>query len=282
MDAYYLWDPHNGIHIGPSISDGRESKFLVRVDRPNGLEAALTKLAMLAMTNGKKQRLEIHCHGHAGALSLGGERSLSNHNVQKFGGALRQAIEPGGLIELLACLVASQEGDGDMISAPKYRISGYREDYHGALRLRRTREYDKSLRLVSRGTVGPNGVVKMGKPELAMARNPLPNYGGRFTQREKPIGDDPNAFFNPAFEKDGLRFCLQLAVHSGCTVRAATCIQTEEGSQWEHTRLANTPIGNWEFEVFDFNPDGRIQFLGSSPYRGPINSFDVVQRFPAA
>jgi hypothetical protein len=282
MDAYYLWDPDRSIDIGHAISRGSESRFLVTVKRPDGLQSALIDLGVMAMAHGKKRRLEVHCHGNAGSISLGGNAAVSNHNVRAFGSALRQALLPGGLIELLACLVASQEGNGSMLAAPKQRISGYRDDYHGAIRLVRTRDYDRSPAMMRSGTVGPDGVTTLGPAKLTMKRNEFPHYGGRFTQKESPIQDDPSAFFTPAFETDGLRFCLELANSSGCTVRAACRIQTEEGGRTGFERLARTPIGNWEYEVFDFHPDGHIQFLGSSPYRGPINSFDQINKFPTA
>lgn len=281
MNAYYLWDSYNSINVGQKIEHGPENQFLVKVSRPNGLQTALTELSALAAKYGKKHRLEIHCHGGPGTIHLGGDRAVTNHNVKGFGSELKAALLPGGLIEVLACLVASQEGDGDVYRAPKNRIEGYRDDYHGALRLVRTREYNKGMRLMSVGKTDSNGRTTFGSPEWQMARTALPHYGGRFTQREEAIQDDPLAYFRPEFEGDGLRFCLDLAVYSGCTVRAACRAQTEEGTLAGNERLYS-PIGNWEFEVFDFNPDGMIQFLGSSPYRGPINSFDMVQRFPAA
>ncbi|MCC7308648.1 MAG: hypothetical protein IT173_13870 [Acidobacteria bacterium] len=282
MNAYYLWDPFNSIIIGSVAYNDSESKFLVEVKRPNGLQPALDQLGVLATSYGKKVRLEVHCHGDPGILHLGDQRAISNLNVRTFGAAVRQAVVPGGLIELLTCLVASQVGDGNLLTAPKHRIMGYREDYHGALRLRRTREYDKAMRFTREGTVGADGKAVFSEPKWTMGRAKHPHYGGRFTLRENPIQEDPNAYFRPDFSQDGLRFCVDLAISSGCTVRAAVAPQYEEGGLSENRRLAGTPIGNWEYEVFDFNPDGRIQFLGSSPYRGPINSFDQIRSFPTA
>ncbi|MBX3281580.1 MAG: hypothetical protein KF756_03795 [Acidobacteria bacterium] len=280
MDAYYLLDPYNGINIGQKIIHGPESQFLVTLGHPNGLNQGLSDLAALTAKFGKKRRLEIHCHGLAGAIDLGGDRSVSNHNVRGFGIALKAALLPGGLIEVLACLVASQEGEGSLLTAPISRIEGYREDYHGAIRLIRTRDYDREARFMPSAEVGADGKVQYGASKWGMGRTRLPHYGGRFTPREKPLVDDPLGFFRPAFEHDGLRFCLELASSSGCTVRAAVRSQIEEGTLTGYERL-HSPIGNWEFEVFDFQPDGHIQFLGSSPFRGPINSFDMVQRVPA-
>ncbi|MGD9561890.1 MAG: hypothetical protein AB7F88_06695 [Pyrinomonadaceae bacterium] len=281
-DAYYLWDPYNGIDIGSVAYHDSERKFLVEVERPNGLQPALDQLGILATGNGKKGRLEVHCHGDPGILNLGGQQAISNVNVRTFGAAVRHAVIPGGLIELLACSVASQRGEGNWLTAPKHRIMGYRADYHGALRLRRTREYDKAMKFMRVGKIGADGKTEFSEPKWTMARAKGPHYGGRFTLRESPIQEDPNAYFRPDPWRDGLQFCLSLASESGCTVRAAVAPQYEEGGLSENSRLAGTPIGNWEYEVFDFNPDGRIQFLGSSPYRGPINSFDDIQRFPAA
>lgn len=260
MNTYYLWAINEGINIGPAIENGFESAFVVRVKK-NGFEAAMKELAELAQRNGKKRHLEIHCHGLPAKLLLGANNAVTNYNVRAFGIALRQVLLPGGLIELLACLVAFQ-GDpyrGDvrkLCAAPQAQIQGYREDYHGVIRRRKTITYFGS---------GASGNQEM-----------LPD--GAFIERKHPIKDDPNVFFTPVFETDGLKFCLDLAASSGCTVRAAIIQQREEGG----SGMLDSPIGNWECEVFDFNPNDTIKFLGASPYRGlMINSFDMDQ-FPQA
>ena len=44
----------------------------------------------------------------------------------------------------------------------------------------------------------------------------------------------------------------------------------------EEAASSSSPIGEWENEVFDFDPDGKVEFQGASPYRGPLmNSFDM-------
>ena len=107
MNTYYLWAINEGINIGPAIENGFESAFVVRVKK-NGFEAAMKELAELAQRNGKKRHLEIHCHGLPAKLLLGANNAVTNYNVRAFGIALRQVLLPGGLIELLACLVAFQ------------------------------------------------------------------------------------------------------------------------------------------------------------------------------
>ncbi len=258
MNTYYLYYPDGGsIDIGHAMKEGFESAFVVTV-KPKGLEEALKELAELAGRLGKKRRLEIHCHGFPAELKLGAYGAVTNHNVRSFAMALKPALFPGSLIELLCCLVASQGNLDKLLAAPQAHIEGYREDYHGVIRLRRTRDYWG------------------GKPNDIHQFRPL--YGNQFTERKDPIKDNRNVFFTPKFETDGLKFCLDLAAYSGCIVRAAYIPQAEEGGR----EVFDSPIGNWEAEVFDFHPDGSIKFLGSSPYRGlMMNSFDMDQ-FPAS
>jgi len=255
MNTYYLWDERDLITVSHSIREGFESGFLVKV-KPNGAMEAVQELAEMAKVKGKKKRLEVHCHGWPAILRLGAEKGITRQNVTMFGNALRQSLFAGGLIELLACRVAAQRIGSynpmnDLLKAPQWKISGYREEYHGNIRLRRTRHY--------------------GDPERLY--DPLLRYG-KFKQREDTIREDPNAFFTPAYDLDGLSFCLELASASGCTVRAATEPQMEESGK--STSTFDSPIGDWEYEVFNFFPDGGIKFLGVSPYRSPkIDSFDT-------
>ena len=256
MNTYYLWTIDEGINIGHAMEHGFESPFVVKVKK-NGFEAALKELIELAERNGKKRHLEIHCHGYPGELKLGAYRAVTNHNVKAFGTALKQVLLPGGFIELLACSVSSQGDTEKLLAAPQAHIQGYREDYHGVIRLRRTRDYYGG---------------RLNDPSQR------PMYGGGFTERKAPVKDNPNVFFVPKFETDGLKFCLDLAAHSNCTVRAAYIPQAEDGGD----EIFDSPVGNWECEVFDFNPNGTIKFLGSSPYRGQMmHSFDMDQ-FPRA
>ncbi len=255
MNTYYLVDEAiGGITPGHAIGQGFESVFAVKVRR-NGLEAALKQLVALAARCGKKRNLEIHCHGLPATLLLGDERAVTNGNVREFGTTLKQVIMPGGMIELLACKVAAP-GDGygvrRLLSAPKANIADYREEYHGAIRLRKTRNYSPKN---SDGTINYYKAL----------------YDNEFTERTKKIEDDPMVSFIPDFATDGLRFCLTLAASSSCTVRAAFNSQEEEGED----SLFGSPIGNWEYEVFDFSPGGGIKFLGTSPSRRQmINIFD--------
>lgn len=256
MNTYYLVDDtKNGITINHAMSQGFESGSVVKVKR-NGLEAALKELAELAKRNGRRRKLEIHCHGMPAELQLGAPRAVTNTNVHMLGTAIKQVLMPGSMIEVLACRVAAP-GDSyglrSLMNAPRANITGYREEYHGALRLRKTRIYYQR--------------DSDNKPDFSKAI-----YGGGSTARADVIKDDPTVFFTPEFETDGLRFCLSLATSSGCVVRAACFSQEEEGNSED---MLDSPIGNWEFEVFDFLPGGSVQFLGSSPYRRrTIDIFD--------
>ena len=266
-DTYYLWDYDSlakaGLGGEIDIGSDYDDKALVKV-QSGGLREALRMLAVKAGGLGKRSHLEIHCHGLPAQLCLGGLTGVTMHTVQSFGVALRVALRRGALIECLACKVASQtKSDGnweDMLRAPKSRIAGYREDYHGAIRLRKTRRYYNDP------TLGPTQMPSYPNP----FQTELQGYGRDFFKRDQPIADNPKLSFRPDPNRDGLKFCLTLANTTGCVVRAAVTTQMEE------TPDAASPVGDWENEVFDFYPDGVVRFLGASPYRGPLmNSFDM-------
>ena len=260
-DTYYLWDRDSMAAVAAMINIGTEydPKALVRV-RAGGLRHAMEELAVKALNVGKRSHLEIHCHGLPAELLLGGRGGVTMRTVESFGVALRAALRPGGLIECLACKVACQttaSGNWEaVITAPKSQIENYREEYHGALRLRKTQKYYKAI---LRPTQEP-GITFDSSKQL---------YGRTSLKRDQPIPDDPKVYFKPDPDRDGLKFCLNLARTTGCVVRAPVTTQYEEAS-------GPSPIGEWENEVFDFDPDGKVEFQGASPYRGPLmNSFDM-------
>lgn len=255
MDTYYLWDPAGtSINIGKQVSGGFESAFLVKV-YPGGLAGALAELRALGAKAGKKGHLEVHCHGGPGALHLGWPDAVTTRNVDAFGTALAAVLKPGGLIELLACSVASQDGRPSasaVLTAPPARIAGYREEYHGVIRrLRKTRDVDDGARRV--------GLEPVWRPKAAYA-------------------DNPGSYFTPNPRRDGLAFCLTLARLTQCRVRAAVTVQEEENNDGP----LDSPIGDWENDVFDFLPSGKVQYVGFNVSRGPVmRSYELGVTRPA-
>jgi len=266
-DSYYLWDRDSMAKAGLGgeidIGTDYDQNALIKV-QAGGLQNALKELASKTASLGKRSHLEIHCHGLPAELVLGGLKGVTIRTVESFGVALRVALRQGGLIECLACKVASQtKSDGNwdaMLRAPESQIAGYREDYHGAIRLRKTRKYYN----------GPTPGPTLNPTDAHPWDQRLQAYGRDYFNRTQPIADDPRFSFRPDPDRDGLKFCLALANTTGCVVRAAVT------TQWEEASDTDSPVGNWENEVFDFFPDGVVRFLGASPYRGPLlNSFDM-------
>lgn len=256
MNRYYIWDNNlGGIELAQSVKWGYEKEFLVQVE-PNGLEAGMKELVEKAQQHGKKQTLEVHCHGHPAALHLGSPYGVTNSNVHSFGNSLKNVMQPGGTIELLACWVAAQ-GETEayllMLKTPIAQITGYRDDYHGVLRREASVKNNSSSAGSSRGLV----FQQQNQNSRGLAYMPK-----------------PGSAFTPKPEDDGLKFCLTLAQTSGCRVRAGITVQMEDREEREEA-LGN-PVGNWENEIFDFYPGGLIKFAGKSPYRAPkMNIFEM-------
>jgi hypothetical protein len=70
-----------------------------------------------------------------------------------------------------------------------------------------------------------------------------------------------------AVSLNGPLFCSQLARATGCTVRASTLVQEEEGDAMVPTGRYMHPFGEWEGLVFDFLPNGNVRFVGDNPSR---------------
>ncbi len=245
---------HNSpIHIGRAFD--KDALFTVQTGK---LQKALDQAAAFAASKGKRPHLEIHCHGYPGALSLGDPLNVNRKNVQTFGASLTRFLRHGGLIEILACSVASQKPANPRMSVLRtepHMIEGYRPDYHDVIRIRKTQRK---------------------KTWQNVYGQDMPRYGrGNMVPVRRIIDDEPGQRFSPDPEQDGMMFCLELAAATQCVVRAAVTEQGEEDESGE------SPIGNWENEIFDFHPDGKIVFVGNSPYRGPLlDSYDS-DRFTA-
>ena len=241
----------------------------------------------LANPQGKRPHLEIHCHGDPAQLHLGSPGRVNVATVRWFGNRLARCLRPGGQIELLACKVASQGQHAlhDLNECDPRNIKGYHPAYHDALRLRKNRNYQLSKSCPDNLPVYggsyktfPSMSAEQRSQYFKLMADPTTTTKAKVLATGYAIEDLPNKKFDPRPESDGLQFCLSLANSSGCVVRAPVFSQVEDEAR---KSWSQTPIGNWEYEVFDFLPNGDIRFLGSSPYRGPLmDSFDL-DRFNA-
>jgi hypothetical protein len=257
--TYYLWYP-DGVDMSP-IQVGTELEKEATLVRLNsgGLAAGLQELRTKSRS-APGRYLEIHCHGEAGTLHLGGVRTVNHTNVEWFGQQLRGVLESGGLIEILACSVAMQKSTSGagILNTPPVNIVGFEYQYHGKLQsLMRTSTWDPDW--VDDPTVHFYKVSNGAQP---IARRPAIPYVN-------------NAHFVPDPERDGLSFCRRLAVSSGMKVRAALLVQHEEGYEGGLFPVVSL-VGHWEGPVFDFYPDNSVQFYGMAPLRpaslGPIRT----------
>jgi len=252
--SYYLWDPRNSISVGATLA---AEPGMVKV-APNYLNGALDTLRLRAIQYGKAKGLEIHCHGKPAVLNLGSENGVTRRNVEWFGTQLRCAILQGGLIELLACRVASQVATKDSASffdTEPDNIKGYMPEYHGKIQQ-----------------------LYRGKRWKRNPEDGLIHSGATYTSWDADKFD-PRVKWTPISDQDGLEFCLSLANASGAVVRAALTAQAEEavdrgyGTESD-LRPPVSPIGDWEGPVFDFYPGHSVKFYGMAPFRnssfGPI------------
>ena len=220
--------------------------------------------------------LEIHSHGTAGKIHLGSD-GITASNVVAFGTALRSYLQPGGVIEVMACSVAS-----------------------GKVKMTPRRKMQMDVKMLAMG-------VTPGRPQRT--KNSIERSAAR-AKYMKTLYETIYADSMLRQQHVGMMLCSQLASTSGCTVRAACWLQCEEDtvgfelkSKKEQSRskkrygivpysagpvvsrpvdqgTANfewkdnlfTEIGHWEGPVYDFLPGGGLHYLGDGlkrflPYR---------------
>lgn len=244
--SYYLWDPRNCITVG-SVLEAEPGMVKVELGQ---LHKALATLQEKAAAMGRSRCVEIHCHGLPARLLLGTDLGVSRANVDSFGRQLQDVIMAGGLIEILACMVAAQTRRwGQILRTEPRNIAGYVAEYHGKIQeLYMGRRWQTTQGLVMTGaSFSPNAI--------------------------KPF--KPDEQFVPQPDENGLEFCRSLARTTRATVRAAITVQGEEAALISNDWTpAVSPIGSWEGPVFDFSPDGSVRCLGMAPFRatsfGPI------------
>jgi hypothetical protein len=218
---------------------------------------------------GKIVNLEIQSHGHAGTIVVPGG-NITNDNVAQFGGMLRAVMANGGLIEVMACNVASFSHftfrDGTLSYSPDVQ-----EAYFGGL------EKDP-VRMVKQDD-GSQVVTRLGWKEAPFAAQRISKLRGQLM----------------SYRDNGLEFCLTLARTSGCVVRASSLVQAEEfgdisdGNPLNQSYTTNHFImrnydrfGEWDGPTWDFKPNGTVKYLGCSPprhrLRFPVHKVDTPQQ----
>lgn len=282
MRAYFHQDFYSK---APSISPGTvesSSDYMIRI-RHESVSEICTKIIPAKVKEFGPNRiswLEIHSHGETGKICLGSD-GVTVANVQAFGKALRTFMKLGGMIEILACLVAGG----------KVQLSS---------RLQMQMDIKKIAMGVPVGTGGSSAGNGGGRSRAVLL---TPTSSSSSSRRRRPKGDPAKARFmnalyqtiyaDPVLRQQhvGMTFCSQLAANSGCTVRAACWIQMEEDSpaafrntyssgpvptqhmpDGGYDRQLYTSIGHWEGPVYDFLPGGGLNYLGDgvkrfTPYR---------------
>lgn len=220
-----------------------------------GWRAAVGDLAKLVESRpreGKITNLEVQSHGSPGRIVVGGkeENDINNDTVATFGAMLRPIMAPGGLIEIMACKVASFSRatfeDGPIQYSPAI-VDGYFGGIETAA--------------VYLDKVDGNAVV-------------IPYQGERLANFKKLIAKCRTQRMSS--RDNGLKFCLTLARTSGAIVRAAMLSQAEEIGDfddgyfvphWTQTHPISRDFdrfGDWEGPVWDFMPNGVVKYLGSN------------------
>lgn len=206
--------------------------------------------------HGKITNLEIQSHGEQGKIVVDHHHDIDHRSVANFGAMLRPIMAPGGLIEILACLVA-----GVAYHTPQEGPSQYSPEiadaYWGA--------YLKDPVFLNR----QNKMERITDPQ-------------RVAGYSSTVNKSKASFLR--HEGNGLEFCLTLARTSGAIVRAASIVQVEELSHTNSFDNDDTPFpisrdydrfGEWEGHVWDFTPDGKVNYLGCNLPRHSV-------RFPKA
>jgi hypothetical protein len=226
---------------------------------------------------------EIHSHGVPGYIAI--HPGVTSKNVALFGSKVAPLVRIGGLMEVMCCSVASCDwgavlaaleakgGSADDVAAIAALDASLDASLGGSdgLGPRMTRErkvFDEKLHaeLARRGTTWAAST----KDEFNAANRHVglnwgdPNVRAYRSMPDLSARDIP---WFPAFEAlfrheqflknatgaaDGPILCRRLAQASGCTVRAASARQVNEGAVGPYQE----GFGNWEGFVFDFTARG--------------------------
>jgi hypothetical protein len=248
---YVLLFDTGGINVGAN-DEGRP--YLV--EGKNGWRSAVAELTRRVQqrNQGKIVNLEIQSHGLPGTIVAAGG-NITNENVTAFGAALRAVMQSGGLIEIMACLVASFTrftfSGGTIKYGPEVLdpyLNAFESDpVHWS-------DKDPNTRKMS--------VIRITDPDRL---------------KSLKTANDERRTALWSYQDNGLEFCLQLARTSGAIVRASRLVQMEEyGPNTEYNSLGvavssttEHPImgdydrfGDWDGPVWDFMPNGTVKYLG--------------------
>jgi hypothetical protein len=255
---YILLFSDGTIHVG---ANDEASPYLVEGEK--NWRAAVAELAHRVNTRrqGKITNLEVQSHGRPATIVVSQSEVIDYQSVTQFGSMLRPLMAPGGLIEIMACQVASYEPralDNKMPTQYSSAVAEYWDGFSDAAVILKP---------------GPDG---RHRPERLT--------GDTLTQFRARIALQRTMHIRP--DGDGLGFCLNLARASGARVRASRLTQNEEYTPVDIGKLSENivqdhPImqdydrfGDWEGPVWDFMPNGTIKYLGCNLPRHRL-------RFPA-
>ena len=231
-----------------------------------------TALDELASTQGARTftGVEIHCHGFSAEVRL--EPYVKMDNVENFGAALARVVQPGCLIEVLACMVSSFPIERI------FHLMQYRDPTQVYTRFPLPSEIEVSkadevaLKDPAQMWLGPRWEqaldvfrpfmsshtyrLRMNRTQTAWMRPAMPPQMSWKAMFE--VGDMAEGHLFD-MGKNGPRFCKLLAKSSGCIVRAAWIQQAQERGIVDGARMTDFNkylIGDWEGFVFDYDASG--------------------------
>lgn len=243
---YILLFTDTAIHVG---ANDEASPYLVHGEK--NWRAAVVELAQRVnyRGEGKITNLEIQSHGRPATIVVSQKEVIDHQTVHELGMRLRPVMASGGLIEIMACQVASYDPRALDDRMPTQHSSATDEYWDG---------FSDAAVILKKGADRRHHVERL--------------TGDSLTQFKARIALQRTMHIRP--EGDGLGFCLNLARASGATVRASRLTQNEEytevdiGELSEHM-VEDHPImqdydrfGDWEGPVWDFLPSGTVKYLG--------------------
>lgn len=246
---YVLLFSDGSIHVG---ANDEESKYFVWGQK--GWHAAIGELTDLVRSRpheGKITNLEIQSHGYPAKIIVPPDDNITYENVAEFGAFLKPIMARGGLIEILACMVAGL-GRGAFRTDAKWNTYPPEviEEYFGG--------FEKDPVFLEKQGDGMHKAVRL--------------TGSRLETAMKNVRHQRVSAMSP--EDNGLEFCLTLARTTGCTARASRLTQCEEnGDIYGTFGIEDMPhiimrdfdrFGDWEGPVWDFMPNGQVKYLGCS------------------
>lgn len=234
-----------------------------------GIEATgwETKLASAARTccgtGPIAERIEVHSHGVPGAIVLNPLVTLQN--LGSFAALLSRLVRPGGMIELLCCLVAKP--DLKMLNADA-RAKGDRRTAELCDSLGAEIDEREQEAIMGRGLVfQPKGPQPANTQTFGGLTFKPKGKRARLTAEEiirlLEASIASNKPGDPVLETgNGPMFCAQLAARTACQVRAALGRQYEEEEEFSSADSSYKAVGVWEGHVIDFHPSGKVSYAG--------------------